>query len=179
MENINPVQILNYGVIGLGFLLAFLAYKLLSKEQQLKEPRKNILKAVYVFMGFSIVLCLIGIGSESIKYYVPTETPYKSGISNDTTKASITLFNLEDFKTGSTGTTKEEAIIITQQPIVFEWRSGEVTFSLYRVGDKTMFHELKERSPFTLKRLDSDLYKLRFNSDGEHFDVFFRVEISP
>lgn len=116
--------------------------------------------------------------TEKIKEKVFTK-PNPSAENNTEPEQQMKKFNLEDFKTGSTGTTKEEAIIITQQPIVFEWRSGEVTFSLYRVGDKTMFHELKKRSPFTLKYLDSDLYKLRFNSDGEHFDVFFRVEISP
>ena len=99
MENINPAQILNYGVIGLGFLLAFLAYRLLSKEQQLKEPRKNILKAVNVFMGFSIVLCLIGIGSESIKYLVPTTTPSTPETAVDTTKASIKLLSARPNRT--------------------------------------------------------------------------------
>ncbi len=39
MENLNIVEILQVGVIGLGFLLAFMAYRLLSQEMKLKEPR--------------------------------------------------------------------------------------------------------------------------------------------
>ena len=37
-KNINVVDILQIGVIGLGFLLAFLAYYLLTKEQKKINP---------------------------------------------------------------------------------------------------------------------------------------------
>ena len=63
MQNINVYQILSYGVIGLGFLLAFLAYHLLRREQQ-REPRKEFLGAIYVFMVFSVALCILGFISE-------------------------------------------------------------------------------------------------------------------
>jgi hypothetical protein len=53
-------KILGYGVIGLSFLLAFLAFKLLLTEQKQKKPRENLLKSIYIFMGFSTVLCTIG-----------------------------------------------------------------------------------------------------------------------
>lgn len=68
MDAINPYEILSYGTIGLGFLLAFLAYRLLSKEQHKDEPRKSILGAINTFMAFSIVLCMIGFGSEFFRY---------------------------------------------------------------------------------------------------------------
>ncbi len=63
-ENIDPVQILSYGVIGLGFLLAFLAYLLLAREQKKKTPQEMIVKAIYSFMVFSFGLCLIGVANE-------------------------------------------------------------------------------------------------------------------
>lgn len=65
MGNFEVSNILGYGVIGLGFLLAYLSYRLLTKEQNRKgDPRKGILTATYFFMGFSIVLCVIGFFSE-------------------------------------------------------------------------------------------------------------------
>ena len=63
LENLNIYDILGYGVIGLGFLLAALAYKLLSEEQK-KEPRPSIIKAIYTFMVFSVVLCIIGFAAQ-------------------------------------------------------------------------------------------------------------------
>jgi hypothetical protein len=61
MVGINAFKILSYGVIGLGFLLAWLAYALLTKEQARETARHNILRAIYVFMGFSLLLCGAGI----------------------------------------------------------------------------------------------------------------------
>lgn len=58
------LAILQIGVIGLGFLLAVLAYNLLTKEQKQNTPRSDILKSIYVFMSFSVVLCVIGIVSQ-------------------------------------------------------------------------------------------------------------------
>jgi hypothetical protein len=63
-EEISVVEILQIGVIGLGFLLAVLAYNLLTKEQKQNTPRSDILKSIYIFMSFSVVLCIIGIVSQ-------------------------------------------------------------------------------------------------------------------
>jgi cytochrome bd-type quinol oxidase subunit 1 len=71
MTGIDLSGILSYGVIGLGFLLALLAYRLLGREQQKETPRKSILIAIHVFMIFSVVLCLIGFGSEIAKATLP------------------------------------------------------------------------------------------------------------
>lgn len=66
MQNLDVVQILGLGVIGLGFLLALLAYWLLRQEQARENPNPAVLRAIYLFMGFSIVLCLIGIVSQYV-----------------------------------------------------------------------------------------------------------------
>jgi hypothetical protein len=60
MNKIDVAQILSYGVIGLGFLLALLAFWLLTREQKKRKPDSNILRATYVFMAFSVALCAIG-----------------------------------------------------------------------------------------------------------------------
>lgn len=83
-KDLNVVDILQIGVIGLGFLLAVLAYHLLTKEQKQDAPRSDILKSIYVFMSFSVVLCVIGIVSQSI------EKTWESNASEKETIISVT-----------------------------------------------------------------------------------------
>ena len=64
MPDLDFYKILGYGAIGLGCILALLSYRLLSKEQDLKKPRQNILTSIYAFMMFSLILCAIGFVSE-------------------------------------------------------------------------------------------------------------------
>ncbi|PIA71561.1 hypothetical protein [Pseudomonas sediminis] len=75
---IEPATILSYGVIGLGFLLALLAYFLLLQEQHTKEPRESILAAINRFMIFSLVLAGLGLTSEVVRSFFnqkPTPDP--------------------------------------------------------------------------------------------------------
>lgn len=58
------VKILGYGVSGLGFLLAFLAYRLLSQAQRNPSPSSHVFRAIYVFMAFSFALCILGLASQ-------------------------------------------------------------------------------------------------------------------
>lgn len=58
---------LAYGAIGLGLALAILAYKLLSQEQKLRAPRKQIVRAIYVFMAFALTLSAGGFVGEYLK----------------------------------------------------------------------------------------------------------------
>jgi hypothetical protein len=55
-----PTDALKYGLIGLGFLLAFLSYTLLASEQRKSSPRKEIFLPIYLFMAFS--LCVMALG---------------------------------------------------------------------------------------------------------------------
>jgi hypothetical protein len=66
LDSINVIDILGFGIIGLGFLLALMAYRLLAREQGRARTRKNMLRAVYIFMAFSVVLIIIGFASESL-----------------------------------------------------------------------------------------------------------------
>lgn len=65
--SIEAYRILSYGTIGLGFLLALLTFRLLSAEQKKESPRRDILQSTYVFMAFSLTLCVIGLASEFLK----------------------------------------------------------------------------------------------------------------
>ncbi|WP_210428798.1 hypothetical protein, partial [Klebsiella oxytoca] len=57
--------ILGYGINGLGFLLDFLGYLLIRREQNRERPNMSILNSLYIFMGFSILLSVIGLTSQA------------------------------------------------------------------------------------------------------------------
>jgi len=69
------VRILSIGSIGLGFLLAYLAYRLLNKEQSIDKPRNLILNGIYRFMIFSFGLCILGFSSEIYRVIHPAPLP--------------------------------------------------------------------------------------------------------
>lgn len=50
------VKILGFGISGLSFLLVFMAFLLLRKEQDKPEPRQMILKTIWMFMGLCLVM---------------------------------------------------------------------------------------------------------------------------
>ncbi len=66
-ENLDIPEILKFGVIGLGFLLALLSFYLLRIEQKKDEHDKIVINSIRLFMLFSIIVLLIGLFSEFIK----------------------------------------------------------------------------------------------------------------
>ncbi len=56
LENLNVLEILRLGFVGIAFLLAGLAYLLLRREQERAEPRAGMLRPIYGFMVFALVL---------------------------------------------------------------------------------------------------------------------------
>ena len=62
----NVLEILKLGFIGLAFLLAFLAYKLLATEQRREISRPAHLEAISKFMTFSLALGVLSIMSPFI-----------------------------------------------------------------------------------------------------------------
>ena len=67
MGSLDIYKILSYGAIGLGCILALLAYRLLGKEQAMNQPRQQILTSIYVFMVFSLALSITGFIAEYAK----------------------------------------------------------------------------------------------------------------
>jgi hypothetical protein len=57
-------EILKYGIIGLGALLAILTYFLISKEQNNNRERPKLISTIYIFMIFSLTLIVIGAFTE-------------------------------------------------------------------------------------------------------------------
>lgn len=60
-------EFLKYGAIGLSFLLAFLSFHLLYKEQAKKAPNRQIMLSIYLFMAFSLILCFAGFSLDFFK----------------------------------------------------------------------------------------------------------------
>lgn len=60
-------EFLKYGAIGLSFLLAFLSFHLLYKEQAKKAPNRQIMLSIYLFMVFSLILCFAGFSLDFFK----------------------------------------------------------------------------------------------------------------
>jgi hypothetical protein len=60
-------SVLSYGIVGLGFLLAGFAFRLLSREQAKKVPSVQIIRAIYVFEVFCAALILAGLANEFMK----------------------------------------------------------------------------------------------------------------
>ncbi|MDF3868450.1 hypothetical protein P3W53_28605 [Pseudomonas denitrificans (nom. rej.)] len=58
---------LTYGAIGLGLALALLSYRLLRSEQAVERPRPGFLRAIYIYMCFSLVLVVGGLVGEHFK----------------------------------------------------------------------------------------------------------------
>jgi hypothetical protein len=63
---INPIEVLRYGVTGLGLLLAYLAFRLLRIEQARVDARDDMLKSSTRFMVFSFLLCALGLLSQFV-----------------------------------------------------------------------------------------------------------------
>lgn len=98
MGNFDIPSILSYGVSGLGFLLAFLTFRLLLNEQKRKAPRKNILHACFIFMIFSLILVGFGFASE---FYGNGKTHHiaekqRTAIENNLRNEIISFFKNQD-----------------------------------------------------------------------------------
>jgi hypothetical protein len=61
MENLNIIKILSYGISGLAFLLIFMTYSLILKEQRRERPRREIMRMIRSFMILEL-LCIGVVG---------------------------------------------------------------------------------------------------------------------
>lgn len=60
LQALDVTRILSVGSIGLGFLLAYLSYRLLARAQEAEHPNPHVMRLIQVFMMFSLALCLGG-----------------------------------------------------------------------------------------------------------------------
>jgi hypothetical protein len=60
----DALNFLKYGTVGLCAVLTYFAFQLLSKEQNTSAPRPEILRAIWIFMTFSVVSMCLGLASQ-------------------------------------------------------------------------------------------------------------------
>jgi hypothetical protein len=60
-------KILSVGFSGFAFLLAWMAYRLLLKEQEMRTPSTSILHSIGLYMAFSVGLALLNLAAEGLK----------------------------------------------------------------------------------------------------------------
>ncbi len=59
-----PVDVLKYGALGLGLVLAFYSFRLVMREQRRDPPRPPMMRLIVFFMAFSLILAGAGFISE-------------------------------------------------------------------------------------------------------------------
>jgi hypothetical protein len=72
---IDAKQVLSYGVMGLGFLLAAMAFLLLVHQKLSSADSKSKERALYGFMLFSIALVGFGLASQWLRSKAPSTLP--------------------------------------------------------------------------------------------------------
>ncbi|ANB22177.1 hypothetical protein A6K25_13375 [Alteromonas stellipolaris] len=77
------IEILQIGIVGLAFLLAFMAFKLLREQGGRKEPNANILHATSKYMTFSLLLALISVSGQGLNTYLKSQPSYAEGKVSD------------------------------------------------------------------------------------------------
>lgn len=72
-KNLNILEILEKGLIGIAFLLAVLAYILLFREQKRDNPDKSMLKSIQSYTHFLYYLILVCLISQILSYLTQTD----------------------------------------------------------------------------------------------------------
>ena len=94
------VRILQVGLSGLGFLLAFMGFWLLAREQRTKEPRPAMLRSSKIFLyqciGLAVIVGLFQLAPEFIPKKLDQEQVGRCRDSFDLLKQRAKTDSLED-----------------------------------------------------------------------------------
>ena len=97
MHNLPIIEILKVGLSGLVFLIAFLGYRLLRKEQEKEVPRDKILRTVLAFMLMCFIVALMVGGVELIKFVRGSSSgPETSELSNSLKEKDVIIASLHE-----------------------------------------------------------------------------------
>jgi hypothetical protein len=69
------LQILQIGVVGLAFLLAYMAYRLLHTQSEKEKPNQKVLDATSRYMVFALALSLVAVAGQMAQSLLPANVP--------------------------------------------------------------------------------------------------------
>ena len=69
------LQILQVGFVGLAFLLAYMAYRLLHAESNKEKSNQAILNATSKYMTFALALSFVAVGGQVAQSFIPANIP--------------------------------------------------------------------------------------------------------
>lgn len=69
------LQILQVGFVGLAFLLAYMAYRLLHAQSDREKPNQRILDATSKYMVFALALSLVAVAGQVAQSFLPANVP--------------------------------------------------------------------------------------------------------
>lgn len=169
------VQILGFGFIGLSFLFAFFVFNLLKSESKKASPNKNMLIAIYIFMGLIIILSLMSIWSK----FIDSNNKIKNLTEeNKTLKEQLALIKTDKWTIHGYINEKYSRI---KDPKLF-FLPPEYTLTTFKANDRTEFWikdlSICARTEFPSIGFQTDiyqsreLYKIKKNYDDVSDDKF-------
>jgi hypothetical protein len=78
MEISAIMDLLEYGFVGFAVILILLTFFLLKAEQKKESPRANMLKAIYIFGGMTLIFLIIGFIASLIDREAPEVIRFRS-----------------------------------------------------------------------------------------------------
>src|SRR5438552_1364588 len=66
LAGLDVIRLVSYGFIGFSFFLALLSFYLISQFLRQRKPERSSPRAVYIYMRFSIILCILTIISHKM-----------------------------------------------------------------------------------------------------------------
>lgn len=146
-------KLLAYGAIGLGLALAALSFLLLRKEQDKDKPRGELIKAIYVFMVFSLALSAGAFVAESLKPDQVSVTQLQTELAQKTTElAAVQLENRKIEQRLSSAR--------SQMQSVMNIKEGKIARMNTLDPSKPEFPALVREVQQDLERIDSELVKV-------------------
>jgi hypothetical protein len=195
MENMDVIKILGYGIIGLGFLLALMAFNLLSKEQKKDEPNEKILASINRFMMFSIALSALGLGSEIIRPLMSsTETIQTSvdpddgsllvklKLTDESVKDGVLYDDLKNYKKIQKDDSKSYCIVVFSpnltpyEKVIFKWSLHDSTGKLVDTYSQEVIPETNSYKTWSCRNEFSEYPEGRYYFNGEIKDSSKRIQ---
>jgi hypothetical protein len=162
MNDISVVEILKVGLSGLVFLIAFLGYHLLRKEQERDEPRDTVFKTVLAFIVLCFIMALMVGGLELIKFFSDSNSHSQESATKEQLDKKDTIISSQKEEIRGLESTVSE---LQGKQLTLQQKIDLGLFYTYPAGDdKIEKRDSKKASEYlfyALKEHDKDLNEPR------------------